>query len=180
MELLNLDSINSYPNWEWILRRYSYYERPTFYFCIPSHLPTAKCKPICACAVDMWSHRGGGGGLLCEYECVCAHVRTRASVCVSVYHSHHVQPYLCVSGVDVPKWGHFLSVWCLRNNPTAQKLLQPSASTYSSLYLYWSGYAFSVWLSSYSRCLVLHDSTLSQQLCDACFVAHNMRFWFYF
>lgn len=86
MELLNLDSINSYPNWEWILRCYGYYERPTFYFCIPSHLPTAKCKPICACAVDMWSHRGGGGGFTVWIRvcvCACAHARLCVCLCVS-------------------------------------------------------------------------------------------------
>lgn len=95
----------------------------------------------CVC-VGVRSHGGGGGGFT---------VWIRVCVCVSVHHSHHVQPCSCVSRVDVPKWGHFLSVWCLRNNPTAQKLLQPSASTYSSLYSYWSGSASSVCFSSYSR-----------------------------
>ena len=97
-----------------------------------------------------------------EEGSLCARVRACVRACSSLCnHSHPVQPCSCVSRVDVPKWGHFLSVWCLRNNPTAQKLLQPSASTYSSLYLYWSGYAFSVGLLSYSHCLVLHDSTLT-------------------
>lgn len=67
---------------------------------------------------------------------MCVTLRRRISVWiwvyVSVHHSHYVQPCSCVSRVDVIKWGHFLSVWCLRNNPTAQKLLQPSASTYSN------------------------------------------------
>lgn len=100
-------------------------------------------------------------------SCLCVRVCVRwhwaRGICVRVrVHSlwvspcHHVQPCPCVSRVDVPKWGHFLSVWCLRNNPTAQKLLQPSASTYLSLYLYCSGYAFlfnycplhGVWLSA--------------------------------
>ena len=82
------------------------------------------CTSACMCAINA------------ESESLCA------SVCISVRLTHHVQSCSCVSRVDVPKWGHFLSVWCLRNNPTAQKLLQPSASTYLSLYLYCSGYAF--------------------------------------
>lgn len=86
------------------------------------------------------------GEFVCECVCVCAWSFVRLS--------HHVQSCSCVSWVDVLKWGHFLSVWCLRNNPTAQKLLQPSASTYLSLYLYCSGYAFSVLLMSSSCCLV--------------------------
>lgn len=79
---------------------------------------------LCRCAVTPRRRRR----VYCVNTSVCVRV------CVSVHHSHHVQPCSCVSRVDVPKWGHFLSVWCLRNNPTAQKLLQPSASTYSSLY----------------------------------------------
>lgn len=90
----------------------------------------------------MWIH-------MCMYVCLrvmtlrgrgCVWMCVR--VCIFVCLSHYVQSCLCVSRVDVLKWGHFLSVWCLRNNPTAQKLLQPSASTYLSLYLYCSGYAF--------------------------------------
>lgn len=108
---------------------------PTFHSCIPSpsHVLIPKCVSICAC--------------MCV--CVCA-ITSEGRVCVSecvwlrsfVRLSHRVQSCSCVSRVDVLKWGHFLSVWCLRNNPTAQKLLQPSASTYLSLYLYCSGYAF--------------------------------------
>lgn len=103
-------------------------------------------------------------------ECVC---ECASSVCLC----HFVQPCSCVSRVDVLKWGHFLSVWCLRNNPTAQKLLQPSASTYLSLYLYCSGYAF---LFDYCHFMLfgyLHAITRSQKVFDACLVAHNMRFW---
>lgn len=106
-----------------------------------------QCVRLCRCAVTPKRRR-----VYCVNTRVC--VRLCVFVCVFVHHSHHVHPCSCVSRVDVSKWGHFLSVWCLRNNPTAQKLLQPSASTYSSLYLYWSGSAFSVRWSSYSRRLV--------------------------
>lgn len=99
-------------------------------------------------------------------------------MCIFVRLSHYVQSCLCVSRVDVLKWGHFLSVWCLGNNPTAQKLLQPSASTYLSLYLYCSGYAFLFWILSLHAVWYLHAMTLSHKVFNACLVAHNMRFWF--
>lgn len=91
----------------------------------------------------------------CAWVCVC--------VCVSLCVCQSPCTPIPVSlWVDVIKWGHFLSVWCLRNNPTAQKLLQQSASTYLSLYLYCSGYAWSVLQVSYSHCLVTAcNNTLS-------------------
>lgn len=74
-----------------------------------------------------------------------------ASLCVQATMYSHA----CASfWVDVLKWGHFLSVWCLRNNPTAQKLLQPSASTYLSPISVLRWLCLYVWLLSSSHCLV--------------------------
>lgn len=130
--------------------------------------------------------------LSCSVHVLCVWVRVitssgRTCVRMSVFFifkcfvrlSHHVQSCSCVYRVDVLKWGHFLSVWCLRNNPTAQKLLQPSASTYLSLYLYCGGYAFlfdSVLFMLFGNCMLQHNHI---KVFNACFVAHNMRFWWF-
>lgn len=127
--------------WFWIALGLS---KLKFYLCGPhftlaSHHPLMSSFPnvypsvhVCASAYVQSPRKG-------EFVFwVCVRVQVRSFVRLS----HRVQSCSCVSRVDVLKWGHFLSVWCLRNNPTAQKLLQPSASTYLSLYLYCSGYAF--------------------------------------
>lgn len=125
---------------------------------------------VCVCvSVCVWlchqkkgglARRWGGGGVGGNG----VSVRFHASVHSLWVSATMLQPCSCVPRVDVPKWGHFLSVWCLRNNPTAQKLLQPSASTYLFLYLYWSGcltivLLHAVWVSAcsdtdHARCLV--------------------------
>lgn len=123
------------------------------------------CIHLCMSVCQVW--------LLRKWEFVRECAFLKCFVCLS----HHVQSCLCVSRVDVLKWGHFLSVCCLRNNPTAQKLLQPSASTYLSLYLYCGGYAFlfdSVLLMLFVNCMLQHNHI---KVFNACLVAHNMRFW---
>lgn len=124
MELLNLDSIMFIQNLNFEITGYKIHKWATVHFSIPSAM-----FPCFPCA-----H-------LCMYVCASRGVWKRVCVCTCV-HLNPCPSCSFVSRVDVLKWGHFLSVWCLRNNPTAQKLLQPSASTYLSLYLYCSGYAF--------------------------------------
>lgn len=151
MELLNLDSI------KFIQTEISYSEAmmftsdPHFTFAfhhplmfsmlnVPVYPSVHVCASGCQCAITL-------RGRICVWTPVCVCI-----LCVCL--RHYVQPCSCVSRVDVLKWGHFLSVWCLRNNPTAQKLLQPSASTYLSLYLYCYAFMFdycplhAVWLSA--------------------------------
>lgn len=122
MELLNLDSNTFIQNCYLIITGYNVHKWATVHFCIPSP----------AHVLHVYIH-------LCLYMCVCLCLQlVSEGVWMSVRAHSCSCPPPCqscsfVSRVDVPKWGHFLSVWCLRNNPTAQKLLQPSASTYLSL-----------------------------------------------
>lgn len=134
MELLNLDSVkliqteNLRLRWSQVPPHFTFaFHHPLMFSVLNVYPSVHVCPSAYACGYD-------------ERESVC--VCECLYVCISVRLSHFVRSCSCVSRVDVPKWGHFLSVWCLRNNPTAQKLLQPSASTYLSLYLYCSGYAF--------------------------------------
>lgn len=148
IEIMTLDNVKFIQNWGLITKEYNVHVSHISLL----HLITLSClqrylyPSVHVCVWDYLERK-----TLCVNVCVC-------TCTIATVFSH---AFVCVSRVDVLKWGHFLSVWCLRNNPTAQKLLQPSASTYPSLYLYRSGSSRLLLLSASCRLVTACDDTIT-------------------